>query len=315
MNKKSFYISIIVIFFFVLASFWGIKLYGAQKAKKEFENFIKFTNLDEFYEIKVENFDFNPFTREFIFKDLYIKPKFSKNKSIDIDELRLKYEQLKEGFIFSLKTKDLKSTFRDEEIYQYGNLKVKYQNKTLEFQDENEIKTYFRLKTKFELDNFDRKIFSLFAKLYKFILINFNDNLGNAYPYLITNEDFILLVSKLVAIIPKEIELEYEENGFADKLLENLAKEIGKPKETLKKELIKEIKIEMQKEKDENLKKLLEAFVYFLENKRGKLKIELENKDSLSIQDMIALYIANRDLDTFIEKLSDKITFKVEFEE
>ncbi|RUM48715.1 MAG: hypothetical protein DSY47_04895 [Hydrogenothermus sp.] len=314
MNKKLWYVSIIVILFSAFASFWGIKLYGATKAEKEFKNFVQSTNLDKFYDIKVENFDFNPFTREFIFKNLHIKPKFAENQPIEIEELRLKFEELKDGFVFSLKTEDLKSKYENKQISQDGKLILKYKNKVLEFKDESKIENYFRLKTELELENFDSKIFSLLKKLYRYLIVNLNNNLQNTYPYLINDEDFILLISKLAMVIPEDIEVEYEERGFSEILLENLAKETGKDKEFLRKELIKDINKEIKREKNENLKKLLEAFAYFLENKKGKLKVEIENKDSLSFQDIIALYVANRDANLVMNKLSDKITIKVEFE-
>lgn len=313
MNKKLWYVSIIVILFSAFASFWGIKLYGAKKAEKEFKNFVQSTNLDKFYDIKVENFDFNPFTREFIFKNLHMKPKFAENQPIEIEELRLKFEEIKDGFVFSLKTKDFKSKYENKQISQDGKMILKYKNKVLEYKAEEEIENYFRLKAELELENFDSKIFSLLKKLYIYLIVNLNNNLQNTYTYPINDEDFILLISKLAMVIPEDIEMEYEERGFSEILLENLAKETGKDKEFLRKELIKDINKEIKREKNENLKKLLEAFAYFLENKKGKLKVEIENKDSLSFQGIIALYVANRDANLVINKLSDKIRVKVEF--
>lgn len=314
MNKKLWYISIIIILFSIFVSFWGIKLYGAKKAEKEFKIFVQSANLDKFYNIKVENFDFNPFTKEFIFKNFHIQPKFAKNQPIEIKEVRLKFEELNEGFIFSLKIEDLKSKYKNKNISQDGKLILEYKNKSLEFKEEIETENYFRLKTELEFENFDSKIFSLLKKLYKYLVVNLNNNSQNTYPYLVNDEDFILLISKLAMVIPKDIEVEYEERGFSEILLESIAEKTGEDKEFLRKKLIKDINKEIKIEKNENLKKILEAFAYFFKNKRGKLKLEIKNKDSLSFQDIIALYITNKNANFIINKLSDKITIKVKFE-
>jgi ribosomal protein L18E len=309
MNKKLIY-GVVFVVVLLLAGFFGIKIYGSKKAQEKFENLANKTFLGEFYSLEVESFDFNPFTREYIFKNMRITSKIPNIKEkFEIKELRVKLEKLKDGFILSLKMEDIVSKF-DTTIRktEKSHIVMKQEGKTLQIKNYIYIKDLFKIKYELEFENFDKQIFPLFVKFYRQLYKN------SDFLHLLENEEFALLISKFLAIIPKKIEIEYEELGFFEKkILEKLAEKAKENKETVKKELLSKIK-SLEKESDENSKKILQAIAQFLDGKKGKLEIEIENIASLSIQDFIVIYTLTQDIDTFLKKIAEKIKIKVEFE-
>ncbi len=318
MNKKLISVSVIIVVALILLGYIGIKIYGAKKVEKGFREFMEKTTFGEFYNVDVESFDYDPFSREYILKGVNVKPKIPdfKGDEFTAEEIRIKFEELKKGFTFAFRVKNSKSKFGDKIVQQDYSLLAKLEDEELEVKNETNVKGYFNVKYEMKLDNFDRKIFPLIAKIYRKLLLNTATyKYGNSYPFLLRDEDFMLLISKVMAIVPKYIEFEYEEKGFSEVLLDELAKQTGKDKEALRKEILKDIERELQKEKNENAKEFLEAIAYFIENKKGKIEVELKNKEDLSVQDLLAIVIANKEKtsDEFINKLAKKIEFKVEF--
>ena len=285
---KKFNLLFIIFFGAVLLSFGGYftaKYYGTKKFKETARIYLEQSGLGD--KVKVSEYEYNPLTGVGALKDVKIQDYSTREYKIDrIKKIELrKYELDKEteipleadisiyGISVYLK-KDGKKLIGDVySKYLYDPKKAKLELKNLEVK----FRDFFDIKTAFTIGNISK---DLMEKLLK---------LGKERPSNPHTGDMMLLYSKLLQIKPEHFHFEYAERGIIDTFIKEDAEKKGLKPEDLKKRMIKDMERSKEKLKSEFEKKLVDGFIYMVQEGRGKFVVDIKAKKDVTVQDVIAM--------------------------
>lgn len=285
---KKFNLIFLILLGIILLSFGGYftaKYYGTKKFKETAQIYLKQSGFGD--KVKVSEYDYNPLTGVGVLKDVEIQDYSTKDYTITrIKRIELREYELDKDTNIPLKAdiavygisvhikkdgKKLSGDVFSKYIYDPEKAKLKLENLEIRFDK------FFDVRTSFSIGNVGK---DLMAKLVK---------LGEERPSNPHTGEMMLLYSKLLQTKPESFHFEYVERGLIENIIKNEAEKKGIKPEELKKKIIKDLEKSKDKLKSDFEKKLVNGFMYMVQEGRGKFVVDIKAKKDATVQDIIAM--------------------------